>query len=98
VGDVRPGESVYLHSSQCADGWERSVFSDEVFWVCSEDKKFGDVRFYRVCRFPFVPGWFLCRLLNCSTHYPFAGPFKTLKAAKTAVLVCGEVDDAEIDD
>lgn len=94
--DIEPCETRYQASQTTDDGWDMQIFTDEVFWMCPAEVDDGDLCRYRVVRFPFVPGYFMCKLVDHLVHYPVAGPFSTLKGAKAAVLVAGEQDDAEI--
>ena len=68
--------------------WKYEVWLDEVL-IYHRDHLPLEENLILIARFPFVPGYFLCRLVeeeNISTHV-IAGPFKLLKVAKIAYLL-----------
>ena len=73
------------------NGWQRMIYSDEVFWKHVKNHEF--MWYHNVAQFPFVDGYFLCKVLDDPVwgecHYPVAGPFPDLQSAKAAALILG---------
>jgi hypothetical protein len=78
--------------------WKRWVYTDEVFWRYDTDAV-PYVQYYNIAAFPFVPGYFVCKVIEDEDdvlnecHFTVAGPFPTLKAAKAAVMLLGASND-----
>lgn len=88
--DIEYGYSCLIEEGKAAkNGWQRMIYSDEVFWKYMENHEFA--WYHNVAQFPFVEGYFLCKVLDgeAECHYPVAGPFPNLQSAKAASLILG---------
>lgn len=89
MDDYTPGISDYVCEEGLANNWRRFVFTDEVFWLYQEDEPESH---FNVVRVPFVPGYFLGRVIDddySECHLLVAGPFPSLKSAMAASIVLG---------
>lgn len=77
------------HIPNLPDGWAMHHYGDEVTWW--DDSRPYPVDYW-VCRYPFVPGFFVAVLLEdeereIASSHPIAGPFKSLHAAIAAATL-----------